>query len=95
MLSRRSIRAVVAPELSPTAAPSPPRGQGFSAVLGVQDGHQGAQVSVVHTLVPALITDVGQRVWWPSALARTDRVASPQAGHTQKTPAAPSRQGES
>jgi len=29
-------------------------------------------------LVPALVLDVGQRVWWPSRLARTDGAHEPE-----------------
>ena len=31
-------------------------------------------------LVPALTLDVGKRMWWPSAMARSDAGRSPQGG---------------
>jgi RND superfamily putative drug exporter len=42
---------------------------GFTVALGVL-----LDTFLVRTLlVPALVLDIGDRVWWPSALARGDR----------------------
>jgi hypothetical protein len=36
-------------------------------------------------LVPALVLDIGQRIWWPSQLSRTDGAHEPEADREAET----------
>ena len=44
-------------------------------------------------LVPALVTLLGRRVWWPSALSRADGDGSDRHDHDGATPASRGRSG--